>query len=324
MLVPRYLCLLDKESGPTSFSYVSQLRKLFKCRRIGHAGTLDPFATGLMLYALGPACAGLQFLESLDKRYLVTARFGSSTDSYDRDGETIATLPAIIVKRRLESINFSRILENLTGQVEQEVPIYSAIKIKGKPLYAYARENTSVELPKREVDIELLNLIGPYEEAGCWQLDLDLRVSKGTYIRSFVNDLGEATGTLAHCQELRRLEVGALQVTEAHTMESLWEFAKEHFTSDQLTFEERLEMLAKAAYLKPISAFFEKYPRLELTPEQALDFAHGKSLPAIDAEGLHAVYGLGQLLGFVEARQGKPPVSKRVFYPASEIIAELR
>ena len=233
---PRYILLLDKEADVTAFSYVPKLRKIFRTKKIGHAGTLDPFATGLMTYAIGRATASLQFIESLSKVYRVEAVFGKATDSFDRDGEVVASLDRAALKEKFAAVDLEAAVRTVAARGEQTVPIYSALKKDGKPYYQYAREGKTVDLPTRRVETELLAIDAPVLTERGPSLTFTLKVSKGTYIRSFVEDLGRLTGLYAYCQNLRRLTVGGLEISGACDFPTL-ERAVEEIGEDPDTAE---------------------------------------------------------------------------------------
>ncbi len=313
----RYICLLDKERGPTSFHYVSRLRRAFQLKRIGHAGTLDPFATGLMIYALGPACAALQFMEKLDKCYELTAVFGRATETYDSEGAVVEELPPELLAERLATVDIDAALKKLCGHVRQTVPKYAAIKRDGKALYAYARAGEEVELPERDVQIELLSRSQIYERAEGPAIDLLLRVSKGTYIRSFVSDLGQETRVLAYCQELRRTAVGSLELSSAIEPQQLFR------ELERWPLAERVERAAAAGLLTPIEKVLADYPRLALSAQEALDYVNGKPLPVLGDSRDYAVYYEDNILGICSGRGEERAKSLRVFYSGPELKASM-
>ena len=208
------MLLIDKPSGMTSHDVVSQVRRLSDQRRVGHVGTLDPLATGLLPLLLGEATKLSTFATVDDKSYETTARLGVRTDTLDAEGEILSEEP---VDAKLDLGTVERALEPLRGVISQQVPRYSAVKVGGRRLYELAREGKDVVTPVREVTIhrlELLDLVVP-------DLRLAVDCSKGTYIRQLVSDLGDALGTGAHVSALRRTRVGDLDVAEAMTLEEL-------------------------------------------------------------------------------------------------------
>ena len=190
---------------------MARVRRKLGIRRTGHAGTLDPLASGLLVVAVGPATRFLQYLPLEPKVYEATFRFGETTTTYDAEGDIIAKseVPADLVEAVKQN------LPRLRGSIEQVPPIYSAIKKDGQPLYAYARRGEEVEIKSRNVFIQEFELIGGEET------DLHFRItcSGGTYIRSLAHDLGEAVGCGAHINSLRRTKVGKFSVGEAASIE---------------------------------------------------------------------------------------------------------
>jgi tRNA pseudouridine55 synthase len=208
------MLLIDKPSGMTSHDVVSQVRRLSDQRRVGHVGTLDPLATGLLPLLLGEATKLSTFATVDDKAYETTARLGVRTDTLDAEGAILSEEP---VDSGLDAATVESALEPLRGVISQQVPRYSAVKVGGRRLHELAREGKEVETPVREVTIhrlELLDLAVP-------DLRLAVVCSKGTYIRQLVSDLGDALGPGAHVSALRRTRVGDLDVAEAVTLEAL-------------------------------------------------------------------------------------------------------
>lgn len=203
------LILVDKPSGPTSHDIVDRVRHVLGIRAVGHAGTLDPFASGLLILGVGKGTKALTALVGLDKAYEATAILGATTDTFDREG--VVTPSAVTTIPTLEQVEAA--LPAFRGTIQQKAPLYSAIKLKGKKLYELARAGTATEAlrPVREVTIYELSLIS-YE----WPvLRLHMRVSSGTYIRSLVDDLGRVLCVGAYTDELRRTMIGKYSVDGA-------------------------------------------------------------------------------------------------------------
>ncbi len=211
---PTGLLLLDKPSGITSHDAVSRVRHLAKQPRLGHAGTLDPLATGLLPLLLGEATKLSPFATADDKAYETTARLGVRTDTLDSEGSVVSESP---VDPQLDVATVERALVPLRGVITQQVPRYSAVKVDGKRLHALARQGADVTPPSREVTIHQLEL----KELAPPDLRLAVVCSKGTYIRQLVADLGDALGPGAHITALRRTRVGSLDVSEAVALDAL-------------------------------------------------------------------------------------------------------
>lgn len=209
--------LVDKPSGWTSHDVVAKMRGLAGTRKIGHAGTLDPMATGLLVLGLGRATRLLRFVQHLPKEYVARAQLGIATDSLDADGVETERAPLPVTREEV-----SAAMPAFRGDIQQIPPMVSAIKIDGQKLYEMARRGEEVERPARSVHIHELELTG--FEAGEFPV-ADLRVvcSSGTYIRTLADDIGRALGGRAHLVGLRRTRIGSLQVGEAAGMEALTE-----------------------------------------------------------------------------------------------------
>lgn len=217
--------LIDKPAGWTSFDVVAKIRGKIRAEyvakgekptkkqlRVGHAGTLDPFATGLLIILLGDACKKADQFLKLDKTYEFTAKLGETSSTGDPEGEIIAVSDTVPSQTAVLEA-----LERFKGQITQIPPQYSAIKINGKRAYKLAREGKKVDIPARKVQINRLGLVEynyPYLKCVC-------DVSSGTYIRSLVEDIGKALSTGAYCTELRRTRIGKYQITTARTIDKV-------------------------------------------------------------------------------------------------------
>ena len=239
----------------TSHDVVGRLRRLAGQKQVGHTGTLDPIATGLMICVLGRATKLSPFLTHLDKSYLCDARFGVATDTYDSEGEVTARsdeVPSDIEIVRAEVGAF-------VGDIEQTPPVYSAIKVAGKALHRYARAGEAVNVPSRQVRVDRFELVD-YSPP-------DLRfvadVSAGAYIRSLCHDLGQALGCGAHMTALRRTSVGPFSLDDAVTLDEL---------------EARPELLASA--LRPMGAMLPHLPHWEIDETRQVHLLNGSACPA--------------------------------------------
>lgn len=204
-----------KPTGITSHDVVSILRKVIKIKQIGHTGTLDPFAQGVLPVAIGKATRLIEFLED-DKEYLAEISFGKSTNTYDCEGEAIFTADSA-VKIALNDI--TKGLKAFAGEIEQLPPIYSAIKVKGKKLYEYARKGENVEITPRKVFIEKVELKS-FDEKN-QKAQILIKCSKGTYIRSIAHDLGQKLGCGAHLSNLIRTQAGKFLVSDSISLDEL-------------------------------------------------------------------------------------------------------
>lgn len=202
---------INKEKDMTSFDVVNKISKLFGIKRVGHTGTLDPLATGVLIVAVGQATKVVELLTSTYKEYIAEVKLGIKTDTLDITGE-------VLDKKEVPSnINLIETLNNFKKTYLQEVPIYSAVKVNGKKLYEYARNNQEVELPKKEVTIKEIELLSQKENTFTFKT----LVSKGCYIRSLINDIGNSLNTYATMTELTRTKQGIVSLEETNTLEDL-------------------------------------------------------------------------------------------------------
>lgn len=207
------ILVVDKPKGPTSRDIVNQVSKILGTKKVGHTGTLDPIATGVLVLTIGKGTKLTEMLQASTKEYIATAMFGIETDTLDTEGTIIKEEPVTITKEDVK-----RALKEMEGTYEQEVPIYSAIKVNGKKLYEHARKNEQVEeLPKRTVTIYETEFLS-FEEN---QATFRVVVSKGTYIRSFIRDLAKKLNTVAIMSDLRRTKQGTFPVEESHPLEEI-------------------------------------------------------------------------------------------------------
>ena len=202
-----------KPKGITSHDVVSALRRITKVKQIGHTGTLDPFAEGVLPICIGKATRLIEYLDD-DKAYTGTIQLGSSTTTYDLEGEEVNFSDKKVTFNEIEAA-----LDKFRGELEQLPPIYSAIKVNGKKLYEYAREGKEVKIEPRGVNISNLQILNFYPETR--QLELHIECSKGTYIRSIANDLGEELGTYGHLVKLVRVKAGMFEVNNAVSLEHI-------------------------------------------------------------------------------------------------------
>ena len=207
------LLILDKPKGESSNHALQTLKRLFNAAKAGHTGSLDPLATGLLPICFGEATKFSQFLLDSDKTYRVTAKLGIKTDTGDAEGEVIATCPI----SRVDEARLNSVLPDFMGSIDQIPPMYSALKHQGQPLYKLAREGIEIERKARQIKIYKLELLSFNDD----EFELEVACSKGTYIRSLVEDIGEVLGCGAHVTILRRLQSGPFHSDQMHTLESI-------------------------------------------------------------------------------------------------------
>lgn len=209
------IILVDKEKNVTSRDVVNELNKKFHTKRIGHTGTLDPIATGLMVICINKGCKLVNLLTNHDKTYIATVKLGIKTDTYDITGNILEENNNYDLSRE----ELIKVLNSFVGKYNQEVPIYSSIKVNGKKLYEYARSNTQVTLPIHEVEIYDIKLLEYNDDT----FKFIVSVSKGTYIRSLINDIGNILNIPMTMMDLRRTKVGKYDINNSKKLEDISE-----------------------------------------------------------------------------------------------------
>ncbi|WP_336982907.1 MULTISPECIES: tRNA pseudouridine(55) synthase TruB [unclassified Cedecea] len=265
--------LLDKPQGLSSNDALQKVKRLYNANRAGHTGALDPLATGMLPICLGEATKFSQYLLDSDKRYRVIAKLGQRTDTSDADGIVVQERPVNFSTEQLAAA-----LESFRGDTEQVPSMYSALKHQGKPLYEYARAGIEVEREARPITVyELLFIRHEGDE-----LELEVHCSKGTYIRTIVDDLGEKLGCGAHVIFLRRLAVSKYPIERMVTLEQLNELVEQAHRQGR----EPAEMLDPL--LMPMDSPASDFPLVNLLPEVAVYFKNGNPVrvAGVQAEGL--------------------------------------
>lgn len=215
--------VVDKEKGMTSHDVVDLVRKRFNFKKVGHAGTLDPNATGVLVILVGLATKLSEKLSGEDKMYKATMKLGERTDSADVDGKIISNRHVSVGPDRIKEV-----MSEFVGQIEQIPPMFSAKKIKGKRLYKLAREGGVVERPPVKVTIKSIEIT----ELSLPEVQFDVLCTKGTYIRQLADDIGEKLGCGAHLVELRRISSGRFNIASAVTVPELIEMTRERFNEN--------------------------------------------------------------------------------------------
>jgi tRNA pseudouridine55 synthase len=274
------ILLVDKPGGMTSHDVVARARRALGTRKIGHAGTLDPMATGLLVLGVEGATRLLTFIVGLDKTYEATIRLGVSTDTDDADGQAVSTTDA----SSLASSAIAAAIAPLTGRISQVPSTYSAIKVDGRRAYDLARAGEDVELKAREVTVSRFEVLAEHRDAGTVDLDVVVDCSSGTYIRSLARDLGASLGVGGHLTALRRTRIGPFEVAGAA----------------------HAEAVADAPLLAPAEVAASVLGRFDVTDDEARDLRHGKRLSGAAARLPHepaaAIDPAGALVGVVGAR----------------------
>lgn len=239
--------IVNKPAGMTSHDVVNRIRKIFKTKKVGHCGTLDPDATGVLVVAVNKATKLLQFLTADNKEYIATLSLGTATDTYDASGQVTATKEYVPIsdKKILACLN------SFVGEQEQIPPMHSAIKVKGKKLYEYARNNETVEIPKRVITIDYIELISIVDNL----VKFKVGCSKGTYIRSLCFDIAKKLDYPGHMYSLIRSKSGNFSLSDSYSLEEI-----ENGEFEMLSMEEVLS----------------NYPKLVVDDENII--YHGKKI----------------------------------------------
>jgi tRNA pseudouridine55 synthase len=282
------LLLVDKPQGWTSHDAVARTRRLAGTRKVGHAGTLDPMATGLLILGINSSTRLLTFIVGLDKEYLATIRLGSATTTDDAEGEELSRAPAASVAL-IGPADVAAGIALLTGAISQQPSAVSAIKVDGKRAYARVRDGEDVQLPSRPVTVAAFELLSSRVLDGFLDLDVRVGCSSGTYIRALARDLGAGLGVGGHLTALRRTRIGPFHIDNAQPL---------------------AELDVPAGLISPADAATRVLGRIDLTAQQAIDLGHGKRIDvAVDVDvaagteaPLAAIAPGGRLIGLVELR----------------------
>lgn len=294
------ILLVDKPQGWTSHDIVARTRRLAGTRKVGHAGTLDPMATGLLIVGLNSSTRLLTYIVGTDKEYLATIRLGAATTTDDAEGEIVdEATPDAVAAVTDEAIRSG--IGALTGEIEQVPSSVSAIKVDGKRAYARVRAGEEVVLKARPVTVSEFEVLDQRKLQAAIDVDVRVVCSSGTYIRSLARDLGAGLGVGGHLTALRRTRVGSFHVEDAHPIESLD---------------------VASALVPAVDAATTLFERFDLTEQEAIDLTHGKRIHVADRENgeggpLAAIAPTGHLVGLIEFR-GKE-ARTLVNFPTDEI-----
>ena len=258
------IVIVDKPQGWTSQDVTARLRRVFNTRRIGHGGTLDPMATGVLPVFVGRATRGVEFFEHAEKTYETVLRLGITTDTEDISGTVLTEQDAFVTGEQLEEV-----LANFRGEILQVPPMYSALKVGGQKLVDLARKGKEVERQPRPITIHELRLLGMDADG----IHLRVRCSKGTYIRTLCKDIGEALGCGGCMAALRRVQAGEYTIDEAVPLQTL------------------LETEDPEPYLRPVDTMFRQYDAITLTEKQELRCRNGNSFSITLPDGTYRAYG---------------------------------
>lgn len=269
--------ILNKPIGFTSQDTVSKLKKILNEKKAGHTGTLDPMATGVLPILVGDTTKLSKYLVEHKKTYIATIELGQATDTGDSEGKIIQEKE--ILKESLEEKNIKEVLKSFLGIQKQTPPIYSAIKIKGKKLYEYARAGEKVEIPEREIEIYNINFI----EKKLNNISFEVECSKGTYIRTLCEDIAKKLGTIGYMKSLKRIKVDKFEIEKAITFEKLEEN------------KENIEWLKNNSY--SMEDILSNLPKIQLKKRKIELFLNGVMLDCEKENGVYNIYCEGQYIG---------------------------
>ncbi len=281
------IVIVDKPQDWTSQDVTARLRRVFGTRRIGHGGTLDPMATGVLPVFVGRATRGVEFFEHAEKTYEAVLRLGLTTDTEDIWGNVLSQMPAALTQNQVEGV-----LAQFRGEILQVPPMYSALKVNGQKLCDLARKGKEVERKPRPITVHSLELL---EFAGD-TARLRVRCSKGTYIRTLCKDIGQTLGCGGCMAALRRVAAGAYTIEEAVPLESL------------------LEAENPEGFLRPVDSLFAEHPALTLTARQAQRCRNGNAFSVTYPAGTYRVYDEnGEFLALSQVNDGVMSTIKSFF-----------
>ena len=281
------IVIVDKPQGWTSQDVTARLRRVFQTRRIGHGGTLDPMATGVLPVFVGRATRGVEFFEHAEKTYETVLRLGIATDTEDITGTILEERPV-----ELSGIDLEEVLDRFRGEILQVPPMYSALKVNGQKLCDLARKGKEVERKPRPITIHALTLV----EVDGNRLRLRVHCSKGTYIRTLCKDIGEALGCGGCMEALRRVQAGEYTADEAIPLETL------------------LETGTPEEYLRPVDTLFRNHPAVTLTANQEKRCRNGNSFSVKHPDGTYRAYGeTGEFLMLAKVEGGVMMTVKSFF-----------
>ena len=284
------IILVDKPCGWTSHDVVGKLRGILRERRIGHSGTLDPMATGLLVVFAGRATRAVEFAEADSKEYIAGLRLGVSTDTQDTTGNVLNTCETLPSKDELIAA-----ANGFLGEISQIPPMYSAVKMNGKKLYELARRGEIVERSPRKVTISKLELVG---EDKCDYI-LDIHCSKGTYIRTLCSDIGDKLGCGGCMSSLRRVKAGVFSITQAHTMEQIQAAA---------------DLGGLDGIIIPVDTLFSDKPDLTVNEFEEKKLRNGNTIKTKSADGTYRVYSeSGEFLLLAEVKDNLLKTIKSFF-----------
>lgn len=275
------IIIINKPKGCTSHDVVSKVRWIVK-EKVGHTGTLDPLATGVLPLLIGKGTLCSKYLINHDKEYQVSLKLGVSTDTMDAEGKVIEEKE--VDDSILEKTNVEKVLSDFVGEQEQEPPMYSAIKVAGKKLYEYARMGKSVEIPKRKIEIYNIELLAINKLSK--EIEFKVSCSKGTYIRSLCTDVAKKLETIGYMSELKRLKVGDFSI------------------KNSIAINDALDKKTIEKHIITIEELFKDKQKIELNSKKLVLFLNGVRLSNENKDEVYRIYNSGKFIGLGIVKNG--------------------
>lgn len=275
------IIVINNPKGYTSHDVVAKVKKILNIKKVGHTGTLDPNATGVLPLLLNNGTKLSKYLIEHDKEYIATIKLGIKTDTADSEGNVIEE------KAVGDLLNVQEVLNTFVGKQTQVPPMYSAIKVKGKKLYEYARSGQTIQIEPRKIEIYSIELLNISKETN--EVTYKVQCSKGTYIRSLCEDIAQKLGTVGYMKELNRTKVGKFKIEDAITIEEL-ESQKDNsdFVNSKIITLEKL---------------FENYEKIELTEKELAKFLNGVKIDVKNSDGIYNVYSSNKYIGLAIVKE---------------------
>lgn len=275
------IIIVNKQKGCTSHDVVSRVKRIVK-EKVGHTGTLDPLASGVLPLLIGKGTLCSKYLINHNKKYIVSLKLGIQTDTMDAEGEV--TKQEDVNIKLLEKENIEKVLISFEGEQEQEPPIYSAIKVKGKKLYEYARKGEKVEIPKRKINIYSIKLLGINKIIK--EIEFEVSCSKGTYIRSLCTDIAKKLGTIGYMSDLKRIKVGDFDIEKSININE--DTTKKDIEENIITIEK----------------LFENKDKIEISSKKLLLFLNGVKIETDYKDEIYRIYNNKKFIGIGIVKNG--------------------
>ncbi len=275
------IIVVNKPKGCTSHDVVYKVRRIVK-EKVGHTGTLDPLATGVLPLLIGKGTLCSKYLINHDKEYEVSLKLGIATDTMDAEGKVVEEKE--VDEHILSKENVEKTLSSFIGKQEQEPPMYSAIKVAGKKLYEYARRGEKVEVPKREIEIYNIELVGINKISK--EIEFKVSCSKGTYIRSLCTDIAKKMGTIGYMSGLERLKVGEFSI------------------KNSIVIDDKIDKESLEKHIITVEELFKDREEVELNSKKLMLFLNGVKLSCNNIDGVYRIYNSGKFIGLGVVKNG--------------------